>query len=72
MEEEMDVGVDESGHEGAVAEIDDGGSGGMGDAGPARQCRSPRREFRGSDEGAVVDIGRWAAWRTVTCARAGR
>jgi len=57
MEEEMDVGVDESGHEGAVAEIDDGGSGGMGDAGAGLgNAVSADENFAGSDEGAVVDI----------------
>jgi len=57
MEEEMDVSVDESGHESGIAEVDESGSGGMGDAGTGfdNACATDEDLAR-SDERGVLDV----------------
>jgi hypothetical protein len=57
MEKEVDVRIDETGHEGGVAEIDGGGSGGMGDVGASLgDAVATDENFAWSDESAVLNV----------------
>ncbi len=57
VEEEVDVGVDEAGHEGAVAEVDDLGTGGVGDVrGDLGDAVAGDEDLGGGDEAAGGDV----------------
>lgn len=57
MQEEMDVGVDESGHESERAEVDDARIGGMRDGGPdGGDAVALDEDFAGRDEGTFFHV----------------
>jgi len=57
VEEEMYVGVDEAGHEGGVAEVDDDGTGGMRDQGAAcADAVADDKDFAGRENLAGLDV----------------
>jgi hypothetical protein len=57
MEKEVDVRIDETGHEGGVAEIDGGGSGWVGDSGTRLgDAVATDENLAGGDKCAVLNI----------------
>ena len=57
MQEEMDVGVDEAGHQGGVTEVDDFCVRGMRNAGAGgANAFALDEDFAGRDEAAVLDV----------------